>query len=447
MAETAMCIFASGHSAVFTGFRGSKAVESRLTRTVSKTPAKWSISNKFRVTCSVNQDTTCGSNLPYYEFILKQARLKFREEVAFRKQDQEISLAKAMLLISTEDEAFISLNREKDRIAACTEGRNIPEARGAAYGANLDEFPLAGKTVPMWLAKFDFLATEVRDILAAKGSSLKPAEVLRAVNAVLFEIQGFKRSSTDLDLKSFYLHLAMTLGSGSVLMLTVIYMEICRRLGLTMKGAEVGGEVLVWPLVESLQECFEHLNGGKSWFTEVVSLQHQSHLLNSSIQGLPHVPSVSSAPTLKVVSYRDIVGMALTNLKILHWKDACKARPGLALTDPLHPLLYANGRLVDHSELAVGALLRPQNLRLALMASERLLLLQPHNWSVRRDHGLLLYHSRRYGEAVQQLSICMAFAPTLEAQMLEHFVEKLHLLRVELLWSSVRSPNTPSTLA
>jgi len=32
--------------------------------------------------------------------------------------------------------------------------------------------------------------------------------------------------------------------------------------------------------------------------------------------------------------------------------------------------------------------------RLAIMASERLLILQPHNWSLRRDHGMLLYYSR-----------------------------------------------------
>lgn len=28
------------------------------------------------------------------------------------------------------------------------------------------------------------------------------------------------------------------------------------------------------------------------------------------------------------------------------------------------------------------------------MASERLLILQPHNWALRRDHGMMLYYSR-----------------------------------------------------
>lgn len=44
---------------------------------------------------------------------------------------------------------------------------------------------------------------------------------------------------------------------------------------------------------------------------------------------------------------------------------------------------------------------------------------------------------RRYAEAVQELSICMAFAPAEEAEVLEPFVEKLHLLRVESSWKSL----------
>lgn len=44
---------------------------------------------------------------------------------------------------------------------------------------------------------------------------------------------------------------------------------------------------------------------------------------------------------------------------------------------------------------------------------------------------------REYGEAVQELSICMAFAPEEEAEVLEPFVEKLHLLRLESSWKSL----------
>lgn len=62
------------------------------------------------------------------------------------------------------------------------------------------------------------------------------------------------------------------------------------------------------------------------------------------------------------------------------------------------------------------------------MASDRLLILQPHNWALRRDHGMMLYFSRKYKEAIQELSICVAFAPEEESAILEPFIEKLHLL-------------------
>ncbi|CAL8995429.1 unnamed protein product [Prunus brigantina] len=64
------------------------------------------------------------------------------------------------------------------------------------------------------------------------------------------------------------------------------------------------------------------------------------------------------------------------------------------------------------------------------MASERLLILQPHNWASRRDHDMMLYYNRY----VMWTSICMAFAPEEEAEVLEPFLEKLHLLRLEPSW-------------
>lgn len=48
--------------------------------------------------------------------------------------------------------------------------------------------------------------------------------------------------------------------------------------------------------------------------------------------------------------------------------------------------------------------------RLAIMASERLLILQPHNWALRRDHGMMLYFSR-YDDII--LYICSVLFSTL----------------------------------
>lgn len=53
-----------------------------------------------------------------------------------------------------------------------------------------------------------------------------------------------------------------------------------------------------------------------------------------------------------------------------------------------------------------------------------------------------MVNGREYGEAVQELSICMAFAPEEEAEVLEPFVEKLHLLRLESSWKPLASQLT-----
>ena len=50
---------------------------------------------------------------------------------------------------------------------------------------------------------------------------------------------------------------------------------------------------------------------------------------------------------------------------------------------------------------------------------------------------IYLAYFREYKEAVRELSICMAFAPEDEAEVLEPFVEKLHLLRLESSWKSL----------
>lgn len=142
----------------------------------------------------------------------------------------------------------------------------------------------------------------------------------------------------------------------------------------------------------------------------------------------------NSLLALEIATNRDIIGIALANLVRLYWKRASRKHHGLMLTSPLRSV-HTNGKFNSSSSSNLP-LLRPQELRLAVMASERFLILQPHDWAMRRDHGMMLYYNREYEAAVQELSICMAFAPEEEAGVLEPFVEKLHLMRLEASWKS-----------
>ncbi|KAI3729990.1 hypothetical protein L6452_18664 [Arctium lappa] len=214
-----------------------------------------------------------------------------------------------------------------------------------------------------------------------------------AVNKVLFESKGFRRSP-GIDSKCSYLHSVLSSKCGSAILHSVIYIEICRRLNLTIVGSRVG-EVLIWPKTGNPEELFK-VNSGHN-LVGIVNGRcvEDPRSMTSDL-------TCNSLIGLDIATNRDIVGIYLANLIRLHWKRASRTNHGLMLTSLLRPVHDDNEKWskTDGSSMP---LLRPQDLR-------------------------------DYAKAVQELSICMAFAPEEEAEVLEPFVEKLHLLRLESSW-------------
>lgn len=366
-----------------------------------------------------------------YQQVLKTARQKFTQEISFQSKDKDISLAKALLYIAAEDEAFMAFNREMDAFSIHSErkGASGPSSAQDQDWNTVEGMPLAGRNIHEWQAELDAIAKEVEAELISKDIGCHLAQVLEAVNVVLFESRGFRRSPVLVDAKNSYLHLVLSSGCGIAIMLSIIYIEVCRRLSLTIVGSRVGEEFLIWPQTGNPEELFK-VTSGHSLFAIVNGRcvedprSKASDLTSNSLSGL------------EIATNRDIIGIALANLVRLHWKHASRSTHGLMLTSPLRHVHNAYEKLYKITD-SKAPLLRPQDLRLAITASERLLILQPHNWASRRDHGMMLYYNREYGKAVQELSICMAFAPEEEAEVLEPFVEKLHLLRLESSWKSL----------
>ncbi|GAB4857990.1 hypothetical protein Ancab_015894 [Ancistrocladus abbreviatus] len=360
--------------------------------------------------------------------VLKSAREKFAQEISFQLKDKDISLAKALLYVAAEDEAFMAFNQEMDAHSLLNERRDVPVLTNVHEWDCLEMMSLSGKNIAEWLIELDAIAREVEAELVSRDIGCNLVEVLEAVNLVLFKSRGFKRLGIAVDPKYSYLHGVLSCGYGSAILLSIIYMEVCRRLGLTIVGSRVGEDFLIWPLTKNPEELFK-VTSGRSLFAIVNGRcvedprSMASDLSSNSLLGLD------------IASNRDIIGIALANLIRLHWKRASRMSHGLMLTSALRPV-HHTGQKLEKIDGSNHPLLRPEDLRLAIMASERLLILQPHNWVLRRDHGMMLYYNREYGEAVQELSICMAFAPEEEAAVLEPFVEKLHLLRLESSWKS-----------
>ncbi|KAJ6942237.1 hypothetical protein NC652_008153 [Populus alba x Populus x berolinensis] len=504
---------------------------------------------------SINQTTMDSSSrrLKTYQEVVKSAREKFTQEFSFQSKDKDISLAKALLYIASEDEAFIALNQEMDACSLLNERRDVSVASNAQEWDCVEQMPLAGKTISEWVSELDNITKEVEAELVSRDIGCYLVELLDSVNLVLFELRGFKRSPVVVDSKYSYLHTVLSTRCGSAILLSIIYIEVCRRLDLTIVGSRVGEDFLIWPKMGNPEELFK-VTSGHSLFAIVNGRcvedprSKASDLTGNSLLGL------------EIATKRDIIGIALANLIRLHWKRASRSNPGLMLASPLRHAHNTDEKLIKVHNSSIP-LLRPQDLRvsaahfpvsplevafqvalialfgivlcspvlvppgmlccavlvlypiffrtsagfvfvsvvglgdwsgcclglgsflcilwgffcfllvvfpvgfvtadklssiatvilaledklpsmhtklnyrilhrLAVMATERLLILQPHNWALRRDHGMMLYYNRKYGQAVQELSICMAFAPEEEAKVLEAFVEKLHLLRLE----------------
>nr|GEW08175.1 hypothetical protein [Tanacetum cinerariifolium] len=298
--------------------------------------------------------------------VLFAAREKFTQEISFRSKDKDISLAKTLLYISAEDEAFMAYNREMDAHSLEDEMKDTNVSADSRVWDHIEAMPMLGK--------------KIHDCSK----------------------------------------------SGSAILLSVIYIEICQRINLTMVGSRVGEDFLIWPETGNPEELFK-VNSGQSLFGIV------NGRCVDDPRSMASDLTCNSLLGLDIATNRDIIGIYLANLIRLHWKRASRRNRGLMLTSPLRPVDDDNEKWNDGSSMP---LLRPQDLRLAIMASEKLLILQPHNWALRRDHGMMLYYSRDYEKAVQELSICMAFAPEEEAAVLEPFVEKLHLLQLESSWIS-----------
>lgn len=360
-----------------------------------------------------------------YQEVLLAAREKFTQEISFRSKDKDISLAKTLLYISAEDEAFMAYNREMDAHSLQDEMKDTNVSSETRVWDHIEAMPLLGKKIDDWLIELDNIAQEVKVELISRDIGCHLVEVLEAVNKVLFESKGFRRSPV-VDSKCSYLHSVLSSKSGSAILLSVIYIEICQRLNLTMVGSRVGEDFLIWPETGNPEELFK-VNSGQSLFGIV------NGRCVDDPRSMASDLTCNSLLGLDIATNRDIIGIYLANLIRLHWKRASRRNYGLMLTSPLRPVDDDNEKWNDGSSMP---LLRPQDLRLAIMASEKLLILQPHNWALRRDHGMMLYYSRDYEKAVQELSICMAFAPEEEAAVLEPFVEKLHLLQLESSWIS-----------
>lgn len=124
------------------------------------------------------------------------------------------------------------------RFAALVEQEPVP-LDAAALALAEEEYP--GLDPAPWLARLDALAERVR--VAADG--VRPALVLKALRAVLAEQEALRGNEGDYyDPRNSFLNDVLERKVGIPISLSVVWMEVARRVGLPLEGVGFPGHFL-----------------------------------------------------------------------------------------------------------------------------------------------------------------------------------------------------------
>jgi len=235
---------------------------------------------------------------------------------------------------------------------------NQIELDEAALWIAAEEYPELD--VSAYLGELDALAEAARERLEGAGDG--PERIAR-INRFLFVEAGFQGDRDNYyDPRNSYLNEVLERRRGIPITLSLVYLSVAGRLGLSVRGVGFPGHFLLKWLgdPETLVDPFE----GKP-----LSVQDCERRLHASGESMPLQPELH----LRSASPREILARLLGNLK----------QTFLSLGDFEH----------------------------ALAQSERILLLYPQLASEYRDRGLIFEHLACFAAAAADLEQCLTLAP------------------------------------
>jgi regulator of sirC expression with transglutaminase-like and TPR domain len=235
----------------------------------------------------------------------------------------------------------------------------IDLAKAALYLAQ-EEYPEL--KVETYLTKLDQMASEVAERLPIEPY---PLRIIQTINGYLYEDLGFYGNTASYyDPQNSFLNQVIDRRTGIPITLSLVYLEIARRINFPMVGIGMPGHFLIRPVVEEMQIFVDPFHQGEVLFAE----DCQARL--SQLFGRP----VDLRPEyLEAVSPRYFLARILTNLKAVY--------------------------------------LDQEDILRALAAIDRILLLFPDAWREQRDRGLLYFQLGRWVEARRDLEDYLAVLP------------------------------------
>jgi len=171
-----------------------------------------------------------------------------------------------------------------------------------------DAYP--GLDVPAYLARLDDLAAAVRARLPGDAFN---EQRISALNAHLFGELGFRGNVAEYyDPRNSYLNDVLDRRTGIPITLSILYLEVGRRIGLDLQGVSFPGHFMVKvPHRHGLLVLDPFARG---------AAQSEADLRKRLAQALPPRADTALAPYLETASSREIVARVLRNLKAVHQK-------------------------------------------------------------------------------------------------------------------------------
>lgn len=250
----------------------------------------------------------------------------------------------------------------------------ISLAASALYIAQ-EEYPELD--VAEYLNALDVMAVEVEEDLPTERY---PLRIIKTLNQYFYDDLGYTGNTSDYyDPRNSFLNEVIDRRTGIPITLSLVYLEVARRLDFPMVGVNMPGHFLIRPEFEDVGIFVDAFNQGEILFEQ----DCEARLAQIYGRSMPLQPSFT-AP----VSHRQLLSRMLTNLKLIY---------------------------IDRKDL-------PRTLAVV----ERLLLLSPDAVLELRDRGLIYYQMGYKSKASQDLDLYLAMLPNADdANVIRRLLKQL----------------------
>jgi regulator of sirC expression with transglutaminase-like and TPR domain len=246
----------------------------------------------------------------------------------------------------------------------------------AALSLGLEEYP--GLHMNDYLRKLDSLAARVEVLI---GEDRSVSTLVEGIKEILFVQEALKPNQEDYyDPRNSYINDVLDRKVGIPISLSVIFIEVARRLDFPVQGVGFPGHFLVKVHENEKELLIDVFNRGK-----IITLKECQELLDQIYGG-----SVTTQPSfLQAMSRKSIISRMLFNLKAIYYQR--------------------------------------EEYYKALAMVERILMLNPGTPSEIRDRGLLYMQTSLFAKALADLNYYLETAPSPDdTSYIEGHIQTLH---------------------